>query len=294
MKWETAKTWLIIAFLFLDCFLGWQVIGRRQAQVAYVEPYSDMLANTRTLLSEHGMSLDATVPQSHAKMSLLTATYANPSLLAIAAASIPKGEKAQLDETAGTLKTSDGTIQIVDRGRWLVEYQSPFVKGISKPGDVLKDVWNAGIYKIDEAPPPTTSLQQDKTNQKQYNFVQVYQTYPIFDASVVATVSDQALSTFQQTSVTGIKPVGDAKPTINALDALDSLASSIDKTLTAPDDRILQIELGYAHKPTGQSTPSSSLTNVNYWSPVWRITTSLAVYYVNAYTGEVNTPSNAF
>jgi regulatory protein YycI of two-component signal transduction system YycFG len=288
MKWESAKTWLIMAFLFLDCILGWQVYSQRQAQVAYVESYSDLLANTKTLLSEHGLSLEAPVPQGHDKLAVLKGTFADPSLVQLAGGAFPGIQQVHVDVTAAEAKLALGTIQITDVGTWQVNYTTPLITNLQRPSDILKAVWQGNQYVSDAA----SSVQpSDKPGLKRYNFTEKYQSYPIFDATVAADVGQAKLWSFTQTAVVDIQTVGGAKPTISALDALDSLANSMDQMMGSQGGSIISVEIGYAHKVAGDSPPDTSAASANYWFPVWRIVTPNTTYFVNAYTGEVNVPS---
>jgi hypothetical protein len=54
---------------------------------------------------------------------------------------------------------------------------------------------------------------------------------------------------------------------------------------------VLSIQLGYIHKVPQNPNSSSSLAAPNYWFPAWRIITSQQAYYINAFTGEVDTTS---
>ncbi|MCL6452827.1 MAG: two-component system regulatory protein YycI [Alicyclobacillus sp.] len=288
MKWETAKTWLIVAFLLLDCFLGWQVAFRRQAQAAYTEPYADLLANTKTLLAEHGLILEAAVPQAHPQMSILSAAYATPSLQQLASVCFPHATSVQVDASAGSARTTAGVIQVVDKGTWTVSYQAPVLR-VKKPSDVLTRVWNGDLYQLDPVADKVLATSKDAGHGTE-TWVEVYQSYPVFDAVVTATVSGGALANYEQVAITNIHTVGSAKPTISALDALDSLANSVDQATANTGNPIIGIELGYAHKSSSPSGTAAPGIGSNYWFPVWRITTMQAVYDVNAYTGEVNTP----
>lgn len=289
MKWETAKTWLIMAFIFLDIVLGWQVYAERQTQVAYVESYSDVLANTKTLLSEHGLVLDVTVPQSHDKMNVLRGVFSQPSLQGLASAAFPGDRNIGIDETAAQAKLKAGTVQMTDIGTWQVNYSQPLLDTLQSPSDILKYVWQGNQYTLDAA--VNSPQNPDKSGPRMYNFYEKYQSYPIFDATISAQVSQAKLLTYTQTSVGALQTVGSSKTTISALDALDSLANSIDQLVDKPGSKILSIQMGYAHKVAGDSAPDTSTTAANYWFPVWRIVTTQTIYFVNAFTGEVNVPS---
>ena len=92
---------------------------------------------------------------------------------------------------------------------------------------------------------------------------------------------------YQQSLYGTPKPVGSPKPIISALDALNSLANTVDKSAERQDNVIEDIDLGYALKSPGSAATSAISTN--YWFPVWRIVTINNTYYVNAFTGEIET-----
>lgn len=300
MNWEAAKTWLIIAFFLLDGILGWQVYQeRQQSQQNYVEPYTDLLANTKTLLSEHGFSLNVSVPETHGKMSFLSGQFASPNLTDLATAVLPNTGGLTYDLTSGQAHANAGNIQISDRGTWKVSFTPPIATSKDGTG-ILKLVWHGTSYVPDDEEPVSASpvttgngsalqpVSGDKPTTKQYNFVEKYQSYPVFDADVEAQVGQGALYGYQQIAVVNLTPVGDPKPTISALDALDSLANSIDRTLDSSETQILSIELGYTHKVASSDLPPLSSSS-DYWFPAWRVVTSSETYYINAYTGEVGT-----
>lgn len=288
MKWEAAKTWLIIAFLFLDCVLGWQVYAEHQTQVAYVESYSDLLANTKTLLSENGLILNVSVPQTHDDMSALQGAFAEPSLSQLTDSVFPGDKQVQVDENAGQVKSQSGVLQVISTGLWTVNYTKP-LPDVHAASDILSRAWQGNQYQEDATDSIGTS---DKSQATGYNFFETYQSYPIFDANITVSMSGGKLKSFQQTSVANLKSVGSPKPTISALDALDSFANSINQMMAAPGGKVLDVEMGYAQKVAGDTAPDTSTSaSAGYWFPVWRIVTTQDTYFVNAYTGEVNTPS---
>ncbi|MCL6593979.1 MAG: hypothetical protein K6T31_08390, partial [Alicyclobacillus sp.] len=54
---------------------------------------------------------------------------------------------------------------------------------------------------------------------------------------------------------------------------------------------IRSLALGYVHK-LPQAATGSGQTAGQYWFPVWRVVTDQHVYFVNAYTGEVDLNMN--
>jgi regulatory protein YycI of two-component signal transduction system YycFG len=285
MNWETAKNWLIAAFLILDLILGWQVWQSKRELTGYVESYSDLLANTKTILAEHGFSLDTSISQNHPNLSLVHAELNTPPLADLAQQAFPDVRSFTSDTTAGQVLSDQGKIKVLNKGTWQVTYaQNPALSAINT--DVLKYIYHSNSYAVD-------SLNVGGSNKQiqSVSFYQRYQSYPIFDASVTVQMSHHKLLQYTQTFVQAINTIGQAKPTISALDALNNLANSVDKSSVHKDNKILMVDLGYAHKIPSSPSDSSSLSAPSYWFPVWRIVTSRQIYYVNAFTGEVNTSS---
>lgn len=285
MNWETTKTWLIVSFLVLDLFLGWQLIQYRQEMRSYTEPYPDLLANTKTLLADHGFVLDTSVPSSEPTLPTLKAAFAKPALKQLARTALPSnGSTVHINTKQGTAQSPDGRIKRVSDGTWQVTYKKPQVLTGHTPGrisgQVLKWVPDGNLYRLD------STLQAQGT----LLFEQQYGHFPIFDATVSASVNNSRLYGFLETELTGITAANKPKPVITALDALASLAESMDKSTIGSDNKIDSISLGYAHKLSANSNVNASSSG--YWFPVWRIVTGSTIYYINAFSGEVETASS--
>jgi regulatory protein YycI of two-component signal transduction system YycFG len=275
MNWETAKGWLIGAFLILDLVLGFQVIQSRSEMQGYVESYSDLLANTKTLLAEHGFSLAAAIPQDQPNLPSFQAQFANPELNDLWPLCFPNAKNAKLNVSDSTVITDDGRIKFLGPGTWQVMYTSPAT--ISSVVTPLHFVWQGNLYQLDS---PTSAGGGTQT------YTQLYNGLPVFDVTVSLDVENGSLYGYIQTSIQSIAPAGKPQPIISALDALDNLADTVDKTGDGADNRISRVDLGYAHKISVVPFKAGSARD-NYWFPVWRILTDRQIYYVNALTGEV-------
>ncbi|WP_067930355.1 two-component system regulatory protein YycI [Alicyclobacillus kakegawensis] len=273
MNWETAKTWLIGMFLILDVLLGWQYASARAEMRGYSESYSDLLANTRTLLAEHNFSLAASVPTKHADMASFSASLggASPAEAAKAAFAGKPARESGRGQVAGV----DGSVKGLGQGTWEVEYRRPVPFESKHPEQLLDRVVSGSSYALDRGAGAGGVLVFD----------QLYGgKYPIFDASVLVDATNQAMTGYQQTLLTKIRATSSPKPIISALDALNSLANSVDKSSQEKDNTIVGIDLGYLGSPSGSAAGGGK----RYWFPVWRIVTDAGVYYVNAFTGELN------
>jgi regulatory protein YycI of two-component signal transduction system YycFG len=286
MNWEMAKTWLIVSFFILDLILGVQVYQSHQELLGYVESYPDQLANTKTLLAEHGFSLNASVPAEHPDMPFVRANYTTPPLPLLGKTAFPTARSVNDDERVGAVQCTDGTLTVTNPGMWKVNYSAcPKV-----PGDDLSTalhyVWHGDSYVRD-----TGFEGADTADSNPTVFIMQFNTFPVFDASIHLDVKDHQLLDYTQTYLENVAASGDKKPTISALDALNNLASTVDKSTQRQDNRILSVQLGYYHKIPGSSPDTDHVPTTSYWFPVWRVMTARETFYVNAFTGEVETPS---
>ncbi|MCL6631752.1 MAG: two-component system regulatory protein YycI [Alicyclobacillus herbarius] len=275
MNWETAKTWLIGMFLILDILLGWQYFSARAEMRGYAESYPDLLANTRTLLAEHNFSLATSVPTKRPDMAPFSARVGGVSLAEAAKAAFA-GKPAHRTKDGG-LEAAGGQVNALGKGAWTVEYTHPVSYDAKHPEQLLDRMASGSAYAFDGG-----AGEQDVLV-----FDQLYGgKYPIFDATIVVDVSGNgAMTGYQQTVLTDIHATSNPKPIISALDALNSLGNAVDNSGQEKDNTIVEIDLGYLSSPSG----SGSATGANhYWFPVWRILTDTGVYYVNAFTGELN------
>jgi hypothetical protein len=263
MNWETAKTWLIIAFLLLDVVLGTQVYFQRRDMLRAAASDADLLVDTRTLLAQRGFILRADVPRDRPTLASLEADPAEPSLDDLVHALLPGRDAPVLDARRGTAHRRSGLVQMVTRGEWRVTYTQPLSWNSGSP-----PLWNVDAY----APDPSLSSRDVQV------YEQVVQGYPLFDVQADVETQDKRITSIMQTAVANVRPAGGAKPVISAFDALVSLANSVDKSPGGTDNTILKVSLGYVHR-------------LNYWFPVWRVVTANQIYFINAFTGEVDTSS---
>jgi regulatory protein YycI of two-component signal transduction system YycFG len=277
MNWETAKSWLIVAFFFLDIVLGWQLVESRREMSGYAESETDLLANTRTLLAEHGFSLDAEVPSVHDPMPLISATYVSVPMHELIPVAFHGKKAANIQPLMGTAETADGKIQVLDDGRWQVQYSASVLWNDAKGKVPPPFVWHPAEYTRDSVSDLPSTIR----------FIRKYQNYPVFDATIEVHVTGNRVFSYTQTAIDHIHAVGPSQPVISAIDALTSLANSVDKTNEPDDNKIRNITLGYKQK-IAVKPDSEGQESDNYWFPVWRIVTGSQEYFINALTGEVS------
>ncbi|MCL6441965.1 MAG: two-component system regulatory protein YycI [Alicyclobacillus sp.] len=276
MNWELAKTWLIGIFLVLDVLLGLELWQSKQEMRGYVESYSDLLANTRTLLAEHGFELETTVPSNQPNMPSIHAAFLNVPLDQLAKLAFPRVKNVDINQITGNVTCRLGTLRMLGDGTWQVTYQHPMPIPANTSVDNLPFVWRANQYT------PDTALSGNGVEV----LVQHFNGFPLFDSQVQIQTGKSAIMGFTQSALTGLTPVGGTQPVISALDALNSLANAVDKSSDSTDNKILSIDLGYTRKISATSLGEPQVS-ANYWFPVWRVVTSNQVFYVNARSGEV-------
>jgi regulatory protein YycI of two-component signal transduction system YycFG len=274
MNWEATKNWLIAAFFFLDAVLGWQLVASQSELHGYVESNADLLANAKTLLADHGFTLNTTVPDVQPKLASFQGAMQAPPTPALWHAAFPKADRATVIARENVLLTQEGRIEWLGPATWQVTYtQALHVTTDS----LLQTVWHGSTYQPDGAnSAPGAGL---------YIYNQTYNNYPIFDAELLLSDASGRLSGYTQTAITKIHSTNSAKPVISALTALVSLANAVDKSTSPSDNRILSINLGYTRKVA--LTPSPDSATANYWFPVWRIVSNNQTYSINAFTGQV-------
>ncbi|SIS75239.1 two-component system regulatory protein YycI [Alicyclobacillus vulcanalis] len=272
MNWEVAKSWLIALFALLDGILGWLLYESRQLASGYAESPADALANTKTLLANQGFSLATSVPSGQPSLVTFQADFANPRWSALEQAAFP-GAKGKVQIAGGTLTTSQGQITVTGQGTWAVQYQPPLQ--LSQNRGPLAYVFRGSDYE----PDPTTS---DPVHAV---YLELVDGYPVFDADVIAVQQKGELLGYTQTYIDHVEANSPPKPVISALDALDSFAEAVDKAGSGQVNSVVKVDLGYARKI--QVTSGSQAILHSYWFPVWRIVTTSGIYFVNAFTGEV-------
>ncbi|RIV21901.1 hypothetical protein D2Q93_10095 [Alicyclobacillaceae bacterium I2511] len=299
MNWESAKSWLIAAFFVLDLILAWQVVQSRQEFAGYRESYPDLLANTKTLLSEHGLVLVAQVPTDHPEMAFLDAVAATPSVTDLGAAAFGHAGAVRVAAGGKQLTSSVGVLTRGQAGSWTVRYTVPRSLQNNEVQSGTEFLWQGGAYQWDNAQSPTQPslpalpAQGPDVSTLWAGVTQVldqrYQNFPLFDVTATLYIQNHHLLAYRQQAVENLHPVGQPKPILTAIDALDNLANVVDKQVSQADNRITSIQLGYVHKAPQTLSQDVTLRTPNYWFPVWQVTTTGTTYDINAFTGEVLT-----
>lgn len=282
MDFAKVKALLIAVFLGLNLFLGYQWWSLQTAVAVYNQPASDQLANIQRSLAQHGVHLAAIVPTETPTMPMLHVTSDHTSLTSIAAQIWGPHVKVHTKHTASgdLLISNQGHIYRSGAGRLVVSYMPNFATTHATFGQkkvltslqkwLSRNGYNFSVYQI--------SSWYTHNENSVGTYMQAYNSYPIFSAVLTVYVEHNHLSGYHQQYL-GIVGTVNPRPVSSAVNALLSLVQYMDKARINADNTIQDIRLGY---DSGITTKSSW-----YLAPVWRIGTSLGVFYVNAVTGEV-------
>lgn len=279
MDFGRVKTLLIIVFLLLNLFLGYQWQGLQQSVSIYAEPYADQVANLQRTFSAHNITMKASVPQTQPTMFLLR-VQTNPGLFLTAAAAaldIKPQQASEYSRGSSEVKTREGRFVMNEHGQYRLlinaRYQPLIPRGRDGPAFVrkwlAKHVVNYGSYGM---------LSWKMSGGKGVaSFAEVFDGYPIFSAPLRVYMAHDRITGYFQTAleITGSL---DQRSVIGAASALLALAVFVDKAHINMDNTIQSVRLGY----------DSRMVQGHTWyvAPVWQVDSSRSVFEINAFTAE--------
>ena len=280
MDFTKVKMLLIAVFLCLNVFLfiQWRVL---EANVSvYAEPLSDQFANAQSALANSNVRVQAVLPTNIIPLSLVSvrADAIPVSTVASSVFSLKPSQVIPWIVSRNVIDGPFGTIQAVHPGRFFVQYHIPALPELAdKHGQtsgirswVAKHVYNGNAYSF----LGWTATKGDRTAV----FNQEVSGYPVFSAPLNVHLNGRFPVGYDQTLLT-VVTVKPPKPVISPVSALLSLAQYLQKTKINTPNEISDVRLGYY---------SAIVTSVGwYLSPVWRVSTIRGVFFVNAFTGEV-------
>ncbi|MBX6350531.1 MAG: hypothetical protein IRZ11_03355 [Clostridia bacterium] len=291
------KTILIVAFLALDAFLAAQLlVGRGGGEAAGLLPTRPSASELRSELALAGIRLAGEPPDAPDAMSLLRVSYADPDRDALVASLIPVGARVDHETTGAGLE-----IWTWGRERLYI-YDQAFVfytrggKGecpAPAPAEARRRADAFLAARMGGLPPGTTfdlaRVEPDAPCLTAVYYRQQYRAFPIWGL-VGADAPNPVSGPFKvEVDATGVVSVvehillpigfsGPPKPIIG----WDGALTRLDQTLGGEGGLgVASVEVGYF---------SDVYCQVESYEipPVWQVRlVSGEVYYVNAYTGEV-------
>jgi regulatory protein YycI of two-component signal transduction system YycFG len=284
VDWSRAKTYLILTFLVLDILLGYQFYTARQQAQEYVQSFSDQLQELKDVLREHRMASQTDVPKETPVMKFLQVHHPKKPVREIAADMLHEVQLVEDDKSKGRMKftTAEGEFGVTGDGYLTLHFLPPLRLNEEHPakmasavlGAVKPYVWNGELYHEDLVAKDGNTIW----------FAQYFGKYPLFSASLeVRLQNGEVMSYHQKALEIGEQEETSGQRVLSAIAAVRAVAESLDpKLLPAPGEEltIQDIRLGYYSRNYDDA-------DVWYLAPVWRVVTEPKVFYVNAFTGQV-------
>ncbi len=279
MDFRRVKTLLIVVFLLLNLFLGYQWHGLQPSVSIYTEPYADQVANLQRTFAANNITLKASVPLAQPSMFLLRAQTNPRQFLAAAALALdikPQQASAHL-RGSREVKTRAGRFVMNEHGQYRLYIDSRYQPLIPRGRDgaafvrkwLSKHVIDFGTYE--------TLSWKLSGGRGIASFAEFFGGYPIFSAPLQVYMENDRIIGYSQTALEVVGSL-DQRPVIGAASALLALAAFVDKAHINMDNTIQSIRLGYDSR--------LALGDTWYVTPVWQVDSSRSVFEINAFTAE--------
>jgi regulatory protein YycI of two-component signal transduction system YycFG len=284
MDWSKAKTYFIVTFLLLDLLLGYQYYNAQREAAEYVQSFTAQLSELRDVLSERKLTLQTDVPKETPTMHFVQATHPKQKVADLAGNTFHEANLVEDDKSKGTMKfqTSAGEFGVTGNGFFTMRYLPPRrVDGdLNSPklgstvlSKIDKTIWHQDLYRED-------MINRDRNV---IRYLQSYQKYPVFSALLEVHLQNSEIVSYNQKALEVGEEQESGQRVLSAISALRAVAESLDpgELMNTKDPvAIHDIKLGYY-------SPNYDDADVWYLWPMWRIVTDQKVYYVNAFTGQV-------
>lgn len=283
MDWSKAKSYLILTFLLLDILLGYQYYTAREQAQEYVQSFSSQLQELKDLLREHHMVLQTDVPKDTPTMSFLQVSHPHQDVREFVDQKLHDVQVIEDDKSKGRMKflSAEGEFTSSRDGYYSMKYAAPLhieadstKFGANILSAVTPTVWHSERYQED-------IISKDRSF---VWYLQSYDKYPIFSAILEVQLQNSQIISYNQKALE-IGAVQDGgQRVLSALQAVRSVAESPEPQpkVAEPNTTIAirDIKLGYYSQNYADA-------DVWYLAPMWRIVTDQKVYFVNAFTGQL-------
>lgn len=287
MNFSRVKILFLTIFLALNAFLITQWMDLQSSVSVYAQPVSDQLAHAQSVLAMYHVRLAAEIPVSPTQMGLLRVQRDGTGLVDVAAAMLGvKPAEAQKWRRGATHLDAPGAQYVeLGPGAFAVQFRPPVAlqrAPFSRPHAATED-WHTWLQKHGYNADNYQELGSFGGDHREtVTYDQTLAGYPVFTTRLTLQIDGGKLTDLSQQSLVLTNAYA-ARPIINAVSALLSLADFLDKTGVSADNTIQNIRIGYA----------ALLTTPTQWvlAPVWRMQTTRGVFFVNALSGEVGVGS---
>ncbi|BAU26301.1 regulatory protein YycI of two-component signal transduction system YycFG [Aneurinibacillus soli] len=250
MDWSKAKTILILTFLLLDLFLGYQIIHSYNRDRAGMPQGELIPSSMEELLQSRHIKLAVDIPAGTPEMYYLYVRFTGFT------GHMAKltGQSETESQGNGVIVTFDGPLLVPnseDRMD-LLKFMEPYIPFSS---DYLYDTRSSSTYTA--------------------HYVQTYQRYPLFSVPMDIRMKGSRVFGYSQTHVQIISQ-GNGRRVIPALTAVRTL---LDNGYIRYGESISDISIGYY----GHMYDA----DIQVLAPVWRIIHTNGMQYVNGITGAI-------
>ena len=283
MDWSKAKTYLILTFLLLDILLGYQFYSAREQAQEYVQSFSAQLQELKDMLRENHVVLQAEVPKDTPVMSFLQVSNPPQTGRQVVEGRLHHPQVIEDDKSTGRMKflTDEGEFTATGDGYFSMKYSLPLRTqqdaakfSTSVLSAITPTVWHSERYREDIVSKDGTVLW----------YLQSYDKYPIFSAILEVQLQNSQIIGYNQKALEIGKVQEGGQRVLSAIQAVRSVAELPDvvqRDEMASDVIVIRnIKLGYYSQNYAEA-------DVWYLAPMWRIVTDQKVYFVNAFTGQV-------
>lgn len=282
MDWAKAKTILIVVFLTINIFLGYMIIGTGSGSIGYVD--SQKIQEAANYLADKKIIIRGEVPRKKTDLTSVTVKYKLFYKKDIVESLFLPNDKIEeiRDENILTLKNADIRIHIKDDRElfYMDNAVKPVLSEIDEKaskeniynflGKLGMKVKDMGIVSAGE-----------EAGYKKYTFEQRYKGFVIYNSRMEFYVNDNGIYKASIIWFDTVKQANKGGHVVSSLDALSTIFDYYKDDIGTGLD-VLSIEQGYYFGIGAKEQVDTSKIEEGTAFPVWKITTSREVIYINA------------
>ncbi|CEH32581.1 YycH protein [Aneurinibacillus migulanus] len=249
MDWSRAKTILIVTFLLLDLFLGYQVIMSQNRDIE-TAPQGELIPSSlEELLKTRTITLDTGIPNETPQMNYVNVRFTS---------------------FAHHLQSLTGQVIGQQGVGVMVKFNEPVkLSDFTNKAEALKTLDPYTVYSRDY------TFDEKRSSDSVQRYVQQYGKYPIFSAPLDIVVDEKRITGYRQIHVQIVNQ-GTGRKIIPAFTAVRTL---LDNGYIRYGENISDVSVGYY----GHMYDA----DIQVLAPVWRVVHTEGVHYVNGITGAI-------
>ncbi|GGK30194.1 hypothetical protein GCM10010965_23800 [Caldalkalibacillus thermarum] len=257
MNWANTKSILIVVFLLLNIFLGWQLWQKHtnHPELAFIYEHS-----LDELLLLHQITLDTDLDPEQPHMAQLEVR------------SLTESDRPNLPDAQGQSITVKDNV-IISAFSPAYPLEGEFDPQLFKELFVKEYVYRGEDYNF------------NYMDEAEISYIQYYGEFPLFIGSLTIFLNEQGGVTGYKQRYYHVVNEGDKQPIISSYTSLRTL---LDQQVIPPLAVIREVTLGYY----GQVYAAENQVLTPTWRIIYEDRNQLKVTYVNAYTGAIELDPN--